>query len=76
MSEVIYEDDGLVVRKDGERYFVKYDVGTHQIIMREDEISEQDAQRIMSAPAEATKVLFELQRRLINAGVNAYVSNV
>lgn len=76
MSEVIYEGDGLVVRKDANRFFVRYDVGTHQVIIREDEISPEDAGRIMKSPADATKVLFELQRRLTLAGVDPYTSNL
>ncbi|GLQ89402.1 hypothetical protein [Dyella flagellata] len=76
MSEVIYDADGLLVSKKGTKFYVKYDVGTHQIAMREDEISEQDAARIMAGPVEANKVLFELQKRLIQSGIDPYVSNI
>ncbi|WP_423199804.1 MULTISPECIES: hypothetical protein [unclassified Cupriavidus] len=76
MSEIIFDGDGLMVSKDGAKYYVKYDAGAHQVAMREDEISEKEARRIMSGSAEATKVLFELQRRLAVAGIDPYSSNV
>lgn len=44
--------------------------------MREDEISEDEAKRVLASPAEATKVLFELQKRLTQAGIDPYVSNI
>jgi len=40
--------------------------------MREDEISEEEARRIVAGPAETTKVLFELQDRLPRVG-NGFV---
>jgi hypothetical protein len=76
MKTVIFDADGLVVSQMGIKFYVQYDAGAHQIAMREDEISEEDARRIMSSPAEANKVLFELQKRLMEAGVDPYVSNI
>ena len=76
MGNIIFDDDGVQVLKDGARFYVKYDAGAHQVVMREDEISEKDAKRIMVGPNEATKVLFELQSRLIQAGIDPYVSNI
>jgi hypothetical protein len=76
MSEAIFDGDGLVVFTVGTKLYVKYDAGAHQVAMREDEISEEEARRIMSGPAEATKVLFELQRRLAQAGIDPYKTNI
>jgi len=76
MSQVIFDADGLVVSKVGAKFYVKYDAGAHQIALREDEITEEEARRVMAGPAEATKVLFELQDRLSRAGIDPYVSNV
>lgn len=76
MSEVIFDADGMVVSKVGAKFYVKYDAGAHQVVMREDEISEEEAKRIVASPAEATKVLFELQKRLTQAGIDPYASNV
>ena len=76
MDGVIFEGDGLVVSEIGTKFYVRYDVGTHQVVIREDEISEEEARRIMSGSAEASKVLFALQTRLTQAGINAYVSNI
>lgn len=76
MGEVIFDEDGLVVSKRGVKFYVKYDAGAHQIAMREDEISEEEARRVMTDPTEATKVLFELQKRLTQAGINPYAANL
>lgn len=76
MCAVIFDNDGLILSKEGSLFYVRYDVGTHQIVMREDEVTEEEGLRIMSGPAEATKVLFELQKRLIQTGIDPYVSNL
>lgn len=76
MSQVFFDTDGLVVSKVGAKFYVKYDMRAYQIAMQEDEISEEEARRVMVGQAEATKVLFELQDRLPRAGMGPYVSNV
>jgi hypothetical protein len=75
MRELIYEVDGISVLKEGSKYYVRYDAGAHQIAVREDEISEDEAKQVMTGAAEATQVLFAVQRRLTAAGVDPYVSN-
>lgn len=75
MRELIYDDGGVAVLKDGSKYYVRYDAGAHQVAIREDEISEDEAKQVMAGEAEATQVLFAVQRRLTLAGVNPYVSN-
>jgi hypothetical protein len=75
MRELIFDDDGVAVFKDGAKYYVRYDAGAHQIAIREDEISESEAKQVMASMAEATQVLFAVQRRLIAAGVDPYVAN-
>jgi hypothetical protein len=75
MRELIYEGDGVVVIKNGSKYYVRYDSGTHQIAIREDEISEDEAKWIMVGSIEATQVLFALQNRLMAAGTDPHVSN-
>ncbi len=75
MREFIYDDDGVAVVKEGSRYYVRYDAGAHQIAIREDEISEDEAKQVMAGVAEATQVLFAVQRRLTAAGIDPYVSN-
>ena len=76
MSEVIFDADGLVLSKVGPKFYVTYDAGAHQLAMRQDEVSQEDAMRIMASSVEATKVLFELQKRLTEAGVDPYASNI
>ena len=75
MRELIYDNDGVAVLKDGSKYYVRYDAGAHQVAIREDEISEDEAKQVMSGTAEATRVLFALQKRLTLAGVDPYASN-
>nr|WP_315447757.1 hypothetical protein [uncultured Pseudomonas sp.] len=59
-----------------ERYFIKYDAGSHVDVMREDEISEPEALTAAMGEEAVMKLLFELQERLIREGVDPYVSNI
>jgi hypothetical protein len=76
MREIIYDDGDLTVFNEGSVFLVRYDAGSHQIVMREDEITEKEALQIMKGPAEAAQVLFALQKRLSQMGSNPYKSNV
>lgn len=67
--------DGVAVLRDGAAWFIRYDAGAHQIAMREDAISAEEAQRAMSGPEGAMEVLFALQRRLGEAGIDPYAAN-
>lgn len=60
-----------VVRRDG-RYYVRYDAGGQQMAWREDEISEEEANRIASGRSGEYEVIVGIQRRL---GPEAYRSN-
>ena len=75
MREVIYDDEGITLLKDGSKYYIRYDAGAHQIAIREDEISENEAKQVMAGTAEATQVLFAVQRRLKAASIDPYFSN-
>ncbi|MFD2884558.1 hypothetical protein ACFS4T_26565 [Pseudomonas lini] len=47
----------------GDRFFfVRYDAGSHQVAMREDEISEQEAREASLSTEAATKMLVALQK--------------
>lgn len=74
--KILHEEDGLTLTIDDGRYYLLYDAGSHQVAMRKDEITEQEAQQILADPAEATPILFRLQRKLEASGVDPYVSNV
>lgn len=64
--------DCLEVVRRGDRYFVRYDAGAHQMAWREDEISEPDAKRVGSGKVGEYDVITRLQRRL---GLDANISN-
>lgn len=66
--------DMEIWERDG-RFFVRYDAGAHQIVMREDEISETEARTAAQNEDAAIQMLSALQRRLIQAGIDPYVSN-
>ncbi len=76
MNEKIYELGDLEIWKRGDRFFVRYDAGAHQVVMREDEISEEEANHAVQGEDAAVKMLFALQKRLIQAGIDPYVSNI
>lgn len=73
---MIFDDGDIQIYRDGQKYFVRYDAGAHQVVMREDEISAEEANRMMVDPAEISIVLFDLQRRLEMSGHNPYRSNI
>ncbi len=74
-EEILFEfSDCSILRRDG-RYFARYDAGVHQIRMREDEISPEEAALAQKGEAEAIQVLWKIQRRLIDSGIDPYRSN-
>lgn len=75
MDKLIFQLSDMEIWARGDRFFVRYDAGSHQIVMREDEISEQDAREASLSNESAMKMLFALQKRLIQAGIDPYVSN-
>lgn len=76
MEKKLYDDGFLVIFERDSILFIRYDAGSHQIAMREDEISEAEASLVMQGEKEATKVLFALQERLTKAGIDPYESNI
>lgn len=78
MEEKIYGDldsEGIeIVLRDG-RLFVRYDAGAHQVVWREDEISQTDLGHIRRGQEAEYSVLLELQRRIERSGGNPYLSN-
>jgi hypothetical protein len=75
MDKKLFELSDMEIWARGDRFFVRYDAGSHQIAMREDEISEQEAREASLSTEAAMKMLFNLQKRLIQTGIDPYVSN-
>ncbi|MGY2257819.1 hypothetical protein [Pseudomonas sp. SDO55104_S430] len=76
MDKKIFQFSDMEIWARGDRFFVRYDAGSHQVAMREDEISEQEAKNASVSADAAMKMLFILQRRLIDAEVDPYISNI
>lgn len=76
MNNKVFDDGDLQVYEKEGKFYLRYDAGSHQISMREDEISPDEAEQIMRDPESATKVLFNIQKRLTLAGVKPFVSNI
>lgn len=72
---IIFSHADLQLIQADKRYFVRYDAGAHQVVMREDEITEEEARQIQAGTDAMAAVLFSLQRRLIAQGIDPYVSN-
>lgn len=64
-----------ILYRDG-KYYARYDAGAHQPAMREDEITEAEYRMAIERPENASRMLLRLQKRLVAAGVNPYISNV
>lgn len=76
MDNLLFKFRDVEICRRHERYFIKYDAGNHVNVMREDEISEQEALTAAMGEEAVMKFLFELQERLIREGVDPYVSNI
>ena len=75
MKKILLDSDNLKIWQDGDSYFAIYDAGAHLVKMRKDEISEEEAKLACSGFDSATKMLFALQKRLIESGLDPYESN-
>lgn len=67
--------DAEVLRR-GDRYFVRYDAGSHQVQMREDEVTRTEAELAAQGQDELISLLWAVQRRLSAAGEDPYSSNL
>lgn len=76
VRELVFDGYAVMILREGEAWFIRYDAGAHQVEMREDAISEDEARRAMTGPEGAMEVLFALQQRLIAAGIDPYAANV
>ncbi|BBF80610.1 MULTISPECIES: hypothetical protein [Asticcacaulis] len=76
MDKLLFELADLQIWRRGNRYFVRYDAGSHQVVIREDEISETEAREGMKSGVAAVKMLHAVQDRLIQQGINPYTSNL
>jgi hypothetical protein len=72
----IYKDDNVVLFKRNGDFFIRYDAGSHQISIREDNITEDEANKILEDPKSIDKILFDLQFKLKSSGVDPYKSNI
>lgn len=69
------EFNGLTIFEEKGRFFVIYDAGAHQVAMRKDEISVEEATLGASGKENAIEMLYRLQKRLLAAGIDPYRSN-
>jgi hypothetical protein len=76
MKHQIFKDDGVMVSSENGKYHIQYNAGSHQIAMRQDEISKDDAESIAADAAVIEDILFALQMRLIAQGIDPYTSNI
>lgn len=75
MKKKLFTFNDLEVWQEGNRYFAIYDAGAHQVTMRKDEITEDEANLACRGSESATEMLFGLQKRLIEQGEDPYISN-
>ena len=76
MKVKIYDKNNIKIFKVGNRYYIECDAGAHQIAIRQDEISEDEANIIINDESKLMTVLFAIQKRLIVRGEKPYKSNV
>lgn len=64
MDEILYRAGELEVRKRGQKYVLRYDVGTIATVMREDEISEDEALYASQGADQAATVVRKVMDRI------------
>jgi hypothetical protein len=65
---IIFEQDGVKIVDRDDKFYIQYDAGTHQVVMREDEISEDDKNLILIDSENIIRVLEKTQPRVIERG--------
>lgn len=75
LAKRLFDDGSVVILEKNGRYYIRHDVGTHQITMRKDEITEQELKYALAGEKEMTNLLFEIQQHLESSGVDPYASN-
>jgi hypothetical protein len=76
MDRLLFELADLQIWQRGDLYYARYDAGAHQVVMREDEITEAEAKEAMKNGRLAVQMLQNLQKRLIEQGIDPYISNI
>ena len=75
MKVKTYDKNNIKIFEVGNRYYIEYDAGAHQIDIRQDEISEGEVNIIINDESKLMTVLFAIQKRLIARGEKPYKSN-
>jgi hypothetical protein len=76
MKRQLFKFNDLEIWDEDGNYYAVYDAGSHQVTMRKDQITEEEAKLASSGEEGATKMLFALQARLKRAGIDPYSSNI
>ena len=76
MKILLKKFSDLEIWRDGNRYYAVYDAGTHQVTMRRDDLTEDEAKLACTDDESAIRMLFALQKRLVEQGQDPYVSNL
>jgi hypothetical protein len=76
MKEQLFKFNDLEIWMEDGDYYALYDAGAHQIVMRKDKISEEEAKLATSGEKGATEMMFALQARLKRAGIDPYATNI
>ncbi len=78
MKKPIYgnlANEGLeVVQRDG-RLYMRCDAGAHSCQWREDEINQDEFDQLQDSSQSTSKVMLDIQERLITEGIDPYISN-
>lgn len=75
MSKTVFSDFGIEIIEREATLYIRYDAGGIVAQMREDVISEAEANRAMKSENDAYHVLLAIERRLIASGVDPHRSN-
>lgn len=74
---VIFEGNGVKLIEKSGGFYLRYDAGSHQVEIREDMLSDLDAEKIKTGEPELiNQILMKIQAELLKANINPYRSNL
>lgn len=74
---VVFEGNGVKLIEKSGGFYLRYDAGSHQVEIREDMVSRDEAEKIKSGETKLiTQVLMRIQTELINSRIDPHKSNL
>ena len=68
MNELIFSGYGIEISRRDQRFFLSYDAGEIASVIKEEEISEEEARQAQESSASAYRIILKCQKRAESQG--------